>query len=794
MIGALGAVHDEVAMCTFRRRVVGALFAFAAAASASLAVAAGPVVAAPSMPATSATPARRAAAERVAILLTDWAEPEGFDPLYRREVVKRSFGGSAARPDEPCTESYVGAAPFRVQLGLQPYALGFKVAGLEAVYDSIGLYRRSADGQTYVSIYDPAVTLAAKDVPTTPGMITAAKDMKKPLQRSFWALDPRDGTNYLEGVVMIGAPARGPGPNPLAMPNGIRDADEYSWAGAITDFSILHEDLAPRLSPATVVVESTTASVLQQLFGDQVDVRFGAYAPTTGLTRFEEDVALDFAREGFRRMVLVRETTDNNNYANNFMTKGYVQRALCLAGHEDTFQYQQSRQVGRTPEYNLALLHVAKKNLDNLKPGSEVAILYTTYGLPFPDRPAQGPFAAPHPWSSEVYHENAYNNYVAFKRYLEAYYGERYRLHFNPVGRTGERRLDNYFSYGISPPTDFTSPDPANRFRTLRENIDLAKQEGRRNIIAVLSHWYYNGRDPLLAIRAVQQIPLNTRADFRNGKFWVDWCEKPGSPAPVPCDASDPSVSYIQYSETFDSWAKEFGIGYAQNVRSAVERFGVFPVSTGLEIVARGAVDREGGGVAAVKQGPLTGARVVVARDAHPGEPESFDARTYRAFADPADNLVSAWDSFEAYVGTQHVPLPNLAAHSEVVSPAVLFGPYRTIVNRPATFTLPVSRKARLSADEATRLKAFIYNEVSRDWDPVFVPAGSAPLRYDPKTRTASFDAQVFGVFALAVTPPGWTPVKAIRHRYNQPPAPLASRGDASLFPPRGDRPLSPAK
>jgi hypothetical protein len=770
MIGASGAVHDEVAMSMFRRRVAGTLLAFAAAATAaSAADAATHAGAAPASGVTTAPPSTRPNAERVAILLTDWAEPEGFDPLYRREVVKRSFGGSAARPDEPCTEAFVGAPPFRVQLGLQPYALGFKAPGLEGVYDSIGLYRLSADGQTYVSIYDPTVTLAARDVPATPGLITAAKDVKKPLQRSFWAIDPRDGTNYLEGVVMIGAPARGPGPNPLAMPNGIRDADEYSWAGAITDFSILHEDLAPRLSPATVVVETTTAKVLAQLFGDQVDVRFGAYAPTTGLTRFEEDVALDFAREGFRRMVLVRETTDNNNYANNFMTRGYVQRALCLAGHRDTFQYQQSRQVGRTPEYNLALLHVAKKNLDNLKVGSEVAILYTTYGLPFPERPAQGPFAAPHPWSSEVYHENAYNNYVSFKRYLEAYYGDRYTLHFNPVGRSGEKRLDNYFSYGISPPGDFTSPDPASRFRTLRENIDLAKQEGRRNIIAVLSHWYYNGRDPLLAIRAVQQIPLNTRADIRNGKFWVDWCEKAGSPTPVPCDADDPSISYIQYSETFDSWAKEFGIGYAQNVRSAVERFGVFPLSTGLQIVARGAVDREGGGGAEVRQGPLKGARVVVAKDAHPGEPESFDAKNYRAFADPADNLVSAWDSFEAYVGTQDVPLPRLAVHSEVVSPAVLFGPYRTIVNRPATFTLPVTRQAKLTTEQASRLKAFIYNEASRDWDPVFVPAGSAPLRYDAKTRTASFDTQVFGVFALAVTPPDWTPTKAIRHRYHQP-------------------------
>lgn len=783
------SIEGRQAAAAFRVFLLGLALPLAGSAAqpapSPVPVAAGGAAAATATAATS----RRPAAERVAVLITDWAEPEGFDPLYRREVVKRSFGTIAARPDEPCTEDFVGTPPFRVQLGLQPYALGFPAPGLEALHDSVGLYKLSADGQTYVSIYDPQVTLAAKDVPATPGMITPAKDFKRPLQRSFWATDPRDGTNYLEGVVVIGAAPMGPGPNPLAMPNGIRDADEYSWAGGITDFSILHEDLEPRLSPATVAIESHTAKVLDGLFGDQIDVRFGAYAPTTGLTRFEEDVALDFAREGFRRMVLVRETTDNNNYANDFMTKGYVKRALCLAGLGEQFQYQQSRQVGRTPEYNLALLHLAKKHLDNIEPGSEVAILYTTYGLPFPDRPAQGPFSAPHPWSKEVYHENAYNNYVSFKRYLEAYYGGRYVLHFNPQGRSGDKRRDNYYSYGLAQPQDFTSPDPAQRFATLRENIDLAKQEGRKNIVAVLSHWYYNNRDTLLAIRALQQIPLNTRADFRNGKYWVDWCEKVGSPQPVPCDPKDPAISYIQYSEAFDSWAKEFATGYAHNIRSAVERFGVFPTSLNLQIVARGAVDREGGGGVEVKQGALRGAKLGVAKDAHPGEPESFDARNYRAFQDPADNLVSAWDSFEAYVGTQDVPLARLAEHSEVVSPAVLFGPYRTIVNRPASFTLPVTRQARLTPAEIPRLRAFVYNEAARDWDPVFTPAGSAPLRYDPKSRTATFDTQVFGVFALAVTPPDWTPVKAIRHRYNQPPPPLAAvpaRSSSSMPPPTG--------
>jgi hypothetical protein len=715
---------------------------------------------------SAADPGTERNADRIAVLMTDWAEPQGIDPLYRREVIKRSFGANAAGPGEPCTEDFVGVPPFRQQLGLIPYFLGFKTRGVEGAYDSMGLYRKSPDGEYWVSIYDPKVKLAVKDVPDTPGLITPAKDMKNPQQRSFWAIDPRDGTNYLEGVFMIGSSPRGPGPNPLAMPNGIRDTDEISMASGITDFSILHDDLAPRLSPMTEEVERTTARVLHQLFGNQIDVRFGAYSPTTGLTRFEEDVALDFAREGFRKMVLVRETTDNNNYANNFMTRGYVQRALCLAGFRDTFTYQQSRQVGRTPEYNLALLHVAKKHLDRLPRGSEVAVLYTTYGLPFPDRAGVGPFSAPHPWSKEVYHENAYNNYISFKRYLEAYFGDRYALRFNPVGKSGDVRLDNYYSYGLSVPQDFTATDPENRFRTLRENIDLAKRDGRRDILVLLSHWYYDGRDPLLAIRKLQQIPLNTRTDLRQGKRWVEWCERVDSPKPVDCNPSDSSIARLQYSETFDAWGREFSIGYANNIRTAIERFGVFPVGTNLSIAARGAIDREGGGSVEVKSGALRGAKLVIAKDAHPGEPESFDAKNYRAFRDPADNLVSAWDSFEAYIGSQNVPVQYLRDHGEAVSPAVLMGPYRTIVNRPATLTLPIAGKRKLEATEISRLKAFIYNEASLGWDPVFVPAGSMPLRYDPKTRTASFDTQVLGVFALVVTDEAWTPVKGFRHRY----------------------------
>lgn len=701
-------------------------------------------------------------ADRVAVLITDWAEPEGFDAHYRRTVVSRSFGARALRPDEPCTENFVGQFPFRSQIGLVPFAVAFETKGLEGVYDSMGLYRRSADGATYTSIVDPSVTIAAQDLPPTPGLVRPARDIeKKPLSRSFWALDPRDDTNYLDGVYQIGRSPVGRQANPLAFPNGIRDADEYSYAAAITDFGILHEDQTPRLSPATQQVEQATIVTLQALFGDRIEVRHGAYAAFPPHTRVEDDVALELAKEGFRRMVLARETTDNNNYANNFMTKGYIERALCQGGYGGQIEYQQARQVGRTPEYNLALLHIAKQNLDNIPQGAEVAVLYTTYGLPFPGSEAPGPFAAPHPWAAEVYHENAYNNYIAFKRYLEAYFGDRYQFAWNPRGRAGDLRTDNYYSYGIFTPADSNTADPALRFRTLRENIDIAKQDGRKEVLVVLSHWYYNGRDPLLAIRVLQDIPLQTRDEVRDGQLWKLWCERRDASTPVPCDADDPDVVRLQYTETFDRWAREFGIGYAHRIRGAVERFGVLPTTVDLEIAATGPIDRVRGGTVRVARGALRGTQLTVPPDAYPEQPERFTIKDHRVFNDPADNMVSAWDDFDAHIGTQRVPVRKADDQGRRVSAAVLLGPYRTLFNRPATVTIPVQTARK---PEPARLRAFIYNEVSEDWEPVLPPAGSPGLRYDAAKRSVSFETQVLGVFLILEAKPGWTPRWAVKN------------------------------
>ncbi len=676
----------------------------------------------------------------IGVLITDWAEPEGFDPTYRRLVSTRTYGVRTEFPGQPCTENHVGEFPFAATMGMLPFALTFPVEGLEGMYDSIGFYRLSEDGGRYVSVFDPAVSYAVDAVPAD--LVMPAVESTSRPQRSLWGIDPRNGTNYFERLYQIGLASRGPGPNARAFPNGLRDVDEIVFVSGLSDMHVLYSDLKPKLAHAMETIMNGTAGTLQDLFGpDRVDVRFGGYAPTPGLMELEEDVAVAMAKDGIRRLIVTRETTDNNNYANNFMSRGYIEAGLCRAGVLDEFQIKQVRQVGRTPEYNTALMHNLGKHLGRLAEGSDVTVIYTTYGLPWPGSDATGPFSAPHPWAKEVFHENAYNNYLSFKRYAEARFGHKYRLNFNYQGSDGDARLDNYFAYAMYR-APIGNPDvPEDYFPTLRENLDRAKAEGRGEVIVLLSHWYDNNRDTLLAIRVLQGLPLNSRRDLGHGKYWLEWCEASGSAEFVPCDDEEQILTRIQYTEAFDAVADTFALGYAHRIRGGVERFGLLP--RGVEALASAPISQLTGGSVRVTDGALAGAALTVHPDKYPGQPESFTPQQFRTINDADDNLVGAWDDFDAYIAR---PLTLGETDLTAASEPALFGPYRTLFNQPATVTL----RARAGANLA-RLRPYIFNEATRGWDPVYRVPGGRGLRLDPRAGTVSFDVQVLGTFMLAV-------------------------------------------
>ena len=159
--------------------------------------------------------------------------------------------------------------------------------------------------------------LIDSEVPDAAGIVTPMVESRLFPDRSLAGPDPRDGTNYLAGIYQVGAPSRERGRNPLAMPNGLSDVVELGVAGSLMDMGFMYEDPTPRANEVDEHMTAVTVATLQALFGERVAVRFGAYAATPGIHRNQQDVALDFVEQGYTRLILTRETTDNNQYGDN---------------------------------------------------------------------------------------------------------------------------------------------------------------------------------------------------------------------------------------------------------------------------------------------------------------------------------------------------------------------------------------------------------------------------------------------------------------------------------------------
>lgn len=739
----------------------------------------GAVIAAAAMagPAAAAAPAD----EKIAVLVTDWGTPDGYDFNYYVNIGRRSrIGEAAASQDEPCTENFVGVWPYRSQFGVFPYIIAFETPGYEAGYDGYGIYRLSDDETVFTNIIDPGVTVT-NPLPqelTDQGIVAdPVRDITFGRGRVIFTPNPRDGIDYVDGLYIIGTPGLNAATGKVqysGYPNGIHDASELDlayWTRVVGIMQIPDYAEGPRVHPFTRQIEEDLTDYFATYFGDSVDIRFGMYEATADLTRRHDDVALDFAEEGFTKMVLTRETTDNNNYANMFMTRSYVDLALCRNGYDDV-AIEQIKQVGRTPEYNTTVLLILNEHLERLSPGADpVTILYTTYGNPWPgtspNAANQNPFGVYHPWVSDVYMENAYLNYLSFKRYAEAALGGQYNLVFNRPDTAGDNRTDNYYTYGMFQPEFYTVPGaPESEFKNIRENIDLAKQDGRKEIVVLLSHWYYDSIDNGLAIRDVNRLPINTKQDLENDKFWIDWCESPEPSAaaapwtevdPPGHACTDPGDVHIVLTETFDKVSDEFILNYATIIRGGVERYGVFP-QLGITVEAQGAVTKTGGGTAAIAFGPRARARIDVPADPDPELPEGYypaagQPIVYETINDPAADLKqAAWSDFTVYLGEQAYASPGqaLPGLEGSVGPAVYFGPYRTFFNKPARITLPY---ARLKVRNPDHIKPYIYNDLTGSWDPVYPSPGGQGVTVQRLARTVSFDTQVLGIFALAETP-----------------------------------------
>jgi len=705
--------------------------------------------------------------EKVGVLVTGWGSPKEYEANYYRNVIERSQVGERTVPNDPCATYHVGSGEFSAHLGLRPFLIGHKLQEYERVWDANGIYKKSRDGQTYTNVVDEEIVLKAEDLEGVE--ITALVDLK-PNFGSGYPRDPRNGKDYVAGYYQI------------AQGNGIPDFDEGVVAYWIRVTKMFGLKDKPEPAPVNVAEAEYLHDYFEEFFGDKVDIRHGYYEALEGVSKRNEDVAVEFAKDGIKKLVIARETTDNNNYANNFMSYNYAYVALCREGLVADMDLKQVRQVGRTPEYNHMLMKNIERHMEDTPKDEELSVLYVTYGLPWPGtNPDMGPFSIIQPWAKEVYAENAYNNYLSFRRRMEDVYGRDYKLNFNRSGfEAGENaRLTSLYAYGLDNYGGFGGPDDDHRFWTLRENIEQAiRVDGRKHILAVISHWDQNSQDTFHRVRVQNGIPLNANWEMRFGKYSIEWCERYTGPGEYEQDVvrrgddCDEGWTKLTYTEAFDDVIDLFNYGYANRLRGGVERFGVMP-DLDMSVVATGEITKLGGGSVKVEEGPLAGAALMVRADPKPNAPDGYEWKdTYRApsatdpkgnldpnairpfveFAKPEDHAESGWDDYTAMIGTQGewrpgVPLPQ---HSEAVSPVVYVGPYRTLFNAPASITLPYDGS---QVSDPAQISAFIFNDITGNFDPVYpVPGGSAP-RLDRDAQTITFDVQTLGLFVLADAP-----------------------------------------
>ena len=86
--------------------------------------------------------------------------------------------------------------------------------------------------------------------------------------------------------------------------------------------------------------------------------------------------------------------------------------------------------------------------------------------------------------------------------------------------------------------------------------------------------------------------------------------------------------------------------------------------------------------------------------------------------------------------------LPN------AISDSIYFGPYRTLFNSPATITIPIAIN---EAPSSNLIQAYIFNDLSQSFDPIFSTPGGQDITIDIDKKTASFDTQVLGIFAIGI-------------------------------------------
>ena len=135
--------------------------------------------------------------DKVAVVVTDWGQPEGFSESYYQGIAQRSrIGIQAMSESEACTENFVGQYPYRSSMGSYPHVSSFLTEGFEQYYDNFGMYRFDNSQGLYINVLDESVILSKEEADQYERIkVTGSGDGYG--RRNILSVDPRDGLDPL---------------------------------------------------------------------------------------------------------------------------------------------------------------------------------------------------------------------------------------------------------------------------------------------------------------------------------------------------------------------------------------------------------------------------------------------------------------------------------------------------------------------------------------------------------------------------------------------------------------------
>ena len=171
------------------------------------------------------------------------------------------------------------------------------------------------------------------------------------------------------------------------------------------------------------------------------------------------------------------------------------------------------------------------------------------------------------PFINEVFHENAYLNFLSFKRYIEQNEND-HKISFLKTGGFGteDARTNNLYSYALFSGTQLGYKEDPLRFTNLRGAIeDAILNQGKKEVIVQLSHWGYTYWVLIINMREALNFPLNSIEEIHQGELSVTWCEKYLAPgqyeqAEAINHICPEGFTRLQLMEAFEDYSDEIAI------------------------------------------------------------------------------------------------------------------------------------------------------------------------------------------------------------------------------------------